>query len=143
MMFRAIHVAPTNAPAHEVWVSGRPEIADLVRNNRIDSFTCPGQALSFWFSPSLPGGQRLNTFATDLLAVAAPVKYGASRLPLLYGDIVVTAHDATGALTDLTDADMARLQSRLGWHREWVLAWRYTFAQRRINTAAAARVARR
>lgn len=136
-MYRAAHIT-TNRTAHDIAIGGTHDIAEVLRQRHIESLSAHDD-LDFWFSPSLITTQRLNIFATDLLLLAS-TRYGASSVPLLYGDIVVAAHNPSGALADLTKDHLERLRAVLGWHREWILNWRYDFAERRARSCAKSRV---
>lgn len=139
-MYRAIHVT-VNQTARDIGIGGPSDIVEVLRQRHIESLSAHG-AVDFWFSPSLITAQRLNIFATDLF-LAATSRFGATNVPLFYGDVVVAAHNPAGALDDLTKDQIAPLRAPLGWRREWILGWRYDFAARRAKHCAQAQVCSR
>jgi hypothetical protein len=128
MPYQAIHVA-LDRTVREISISTVNDIAETVQHHQIEHLTSADHTVGFWFSSLLPAAKQLNQFATDLLMTAT--RSTAATVPLLHGDVVLAAHDPSGALSNLTNDHLACLRSDLSWRQQWVLDWRYTLAERR------------
>lgn len=114
------------------------DIADLVRDSRLQVLTSTDGTIDFWFShhPWLRGNRQ----ATGLLL--ATTRFTAHEVPLLRGSVVIATHDSAGDLAGLTDSQMSRLiNSEHSRRDERILRRRFgqdLRAQRRTRAAAKA-----
>lgn len=114
------------------------DIADIVRDNRLQVLTSTDGTLDFWFSHR--SWLRVNRHATALLM--ATTRFTAHEVALLRGDVVITTHDSAGQPASLTDSQLNRLiNSEPSWREERILRRRFARdlrAQRRARAAEAA-----
>lgn len=106
-MFRVLH-ASHNGRLCVATVRGTGGIAELVRNNQLESLASSDRQFDFWFTPSTrPTHHHVNRTATEILL--ACTQFTANDIPLLRGDVVVATHDPAGDATGLTQAQLDRL----------------------------------
>ena len=136
-------LASHNEELYKAELCGVPDIADLVRDNRLRALSSTDGTIDFWFShvPHV----RVNRHATGLLL--ACTRFTAHEVPLLRGNIVIAAHDSAGNPASLTDSQMTRLiNSEPSWREDRILRRRFSRdlrAQRRTRAAAARAAARK
>ena len=100
-VFKALH-ASHNGCLYIIDLAGTETIAEFVRNNDLESLSSSDGQFDFWFTPSTrPNHHRVNMAATEIFA--AYTDFDTRNMPLLRGNIVITAHDKdTGAPSGLT-----------------------------------------
>lgn len=113
------------------------DIADLIRENHLETLTSRDGQVDFWFTPSTQHGHRcVNRKATEIFL--ATTEFTVSNVPLLRGIVVLTAHTHNGELASLTDDQVDRLARALNdttWWQCQILSWRYRRDQRRQRRA--------
>ena len=134
-MFQTLH-ASHNGNLYRVQLHDRGDIADLVREHRLETATSGDGHIVFRFTPSTHSSHmQVNKQATELLL--ATTRFTARQVPLLRGNIVITGTDDAGDPAGLTDAQMKFLINADPTSRdEWILDWRFTRdarAQRRAT----------
>lgn len=138
-MFQAIH-ASHNGRLYRVELQGTGDVADLVREHRLETVTTRAGDV-FWFTPATHSSHtQVNRRATELLL--ATTTFTARQVPLLRGNVVITGIDTHGDPTGLADPQLHYLASVEPDARElWVLSRRYTRdhrTQRRATRATQA-----
>lgn len=135
-MIKVLH-ASHNGELYKRWISSVGDIADLIRENNLETLTSDDGRIDFWFTPSIHHGyRRINRKATEILL--ATTRFSASDVPLLRGNIILTAHSPAGELVSLTDEQSDTLAHALDeatWWQDLVLSWRCNRDQRRQNRA--------
>ena len=92
-MLEAIH-ASHNGNLYRVQLRDRDDIADLVREHRLETVGSRDNSVVFWFTPSTHcSHMQLNKQATELLLMSTA--FTARQVPLLRGNIVITGNDDT------------------------------------------------
>lgn len=135
-MFQAIH-ASHNGCLYKVELQGSGDIADLVREHRLETVTTRAGDV-FWFTPATHSSHtQLNRRATELLL--ATTGFTAQQVPLLRGNVVITGIDTHGDPAGLSDPQLRRLANVEPNARElWVLSRRYIRDHRAQRRAARA-----
>ncbi len=135
-MFRAIH-ASHNGHLYKVELQGTGDIADLVREHRLETVTTRAGDV-FWFTPATHSSHtQLNRPATELLL--ATTTFTARQVPLLRGNVVITGIDTHGNPNGLADPQLRYLANAEPNGRQlWVLTRRYTRDHRAQRRAARA-----
>jgi hypothetical protein len=132
--------ASHNGQLYKRSVLGRDDIVYLIREAHLETLTSADGEIDFWFTPSThPSHQRINRKATEIFH--ATTEFGASRVPLLRGIVVLATHTSDGELAGLTDAQMDRLVDALdstSWRADQVLSARYARAERRRRRSSRA-----
>lgn len=135
-MFQAIH-ASHNGHLYRVELHDTGDIADLVREHRLETVTTRAGDV-FWFTPATHSGHtRLNRRATELLL--ATTGFTAWQIPLLRGNVVITGIDTHGDPAGLADPQLRYLANvEPNGRALWVLSRRYTRDHRARRRAARA-----
>lgn len=135
-MFQAVH-ASHNGLLYRVELQGTGDIADLVREHRLETVTTRAGGV-FWFTPATHSSHmQLNRPATELLL--ATTTFTARQVPLLRGNIVITGIDTHGDPAGLTDRQLHYLANVEPNRRQlWALSRRYTRDYRAQRRAARA-----
>lgn len=133
-MIQAIH-ASHNGLLYRVELHDTADIADLVRERRLETTTTRAGD-TFWFTPATHSSHmQLNRKATELLLATTP--FTAHQVPLLRGNVVITGIDSDGGPAGLTDTRLQHLaDTEPTAHQRWTLNRRYTRdhrAQRRAT----------
>lgn len=102
---KQILLASHNGSLYQLRVLGERDVADLVRVDRPKVLSSTDGAIDFWFAHKPRAA--VNHGATELLL--ACTRFTAHDVPLLRGDIVIAAHDATGNLASLNDIQIKAL----------------------------------
>lgn len=134
-MLEAIH-ASHNGNLYRVHLRDRDDIADLVREHRLETVSSRDNSIVFWFTPSTHcSHMQLNKQATELLLMSTA--FTARQVPLLRGNIVITGNDGHGNPAELTPAQMNRLiDTEPTGRQEWILSWRFTRDERARRRAS-------
>jgi hypothetical protein len=135
-MFQAIH-ASHNGHLYRVELQGTGDIADLVREHRLETVTTRAGDV-FWFTPATHScHMQINRQATQLLL--ATTTFTARQVPLLRGNVVITGIDTHGDPAGLADPQLHYLAAVEPSGGElWVLSRRYTRDHRARRRAARA-----
>ena len=116
-------LASHNEDLYKVELCGVADIADLVRDNRLQVLSSTDGTIDFWFTHD-PRVQ-VNRHATGLLM--ATTRFTAHEVPLLRGNIVMASHDSAGNPASLTNSQMSRLiNSEPNWREERILRRRFS-----------------
>ncbi|WP_006243989.1 hypothetical protein [Mycolicibacterium tusciae] len=136
-MIQAIH-ASHNGRLYKVELQGTGDIADLVREHRLETVTAQLITTVFWFTPATHSSHtQLNRRATELLL--ATTTFTARQVPLLRGNVVITGINANGHPARLTDPQLHYLAGVEPNARDlWILSRRYTRDHRAQRRAARA-----
>lgn len=102
---KQILLASHNESLYQLRVLSELDVADLVRVDRPKVLSSTDGAIDFWFAhePRV----AVNYGATEMLL--ASTRFTAHDVPLLRGDVVIAAHDATGNLAGLNDIQIKTL----------------------------------
>lgn len=123
--------ASHNGELYKTTLRSVDDIAEIVRDRQLETLT-NRDGIEFWFTPSTHRfHHRVNRKATEIFL--ATTRFTASTVPLLRGIVVLTAHDAAGELTGLSDAQVNGLAATCGrtpWREELVLTCRISRDQR-------------
>ncbi|GAY18566.1 hypothetical protein [Mycobacterium sp. shizuoka-1] len=128
----ALHVTP-DGRFTAITLTDETTIATTIGTSDHASLTSHAGHYTFWFVPSL---KPVNRRATELLL--ALTNFTATSVPLLRGDVIITANDAHGNLASCTQPQLDHLfQTRPGRRDERRLVRRYVHAAKcRRNTAS-------
>lgn len=123
-MFQTLH-ASHNGNLYRVQLHDRDDIADLVREHRLETASSRDNTIVFWFTPATHSSHmQLNKQATELLLMTTA--FTARQVPLMRGNIVITGNDGQGNPTELTADQMNRLiNAEPTGGQEWLLSWRF------------------
>lgn len=129
-------LASHNEQLYKAEVSGVADVADLVRDNRLQCLSSTDGTIDYWFSRPDPH-VHVNLGATQLLL--ATTRFTAREVPLLRGPIVIAGHDSAGNLAGLSDEQFTRLiNAEPRWRENFVLARRFNRDVRATRRARAA-----
>lgn len=125
-------LASHNQELYNIHIESPRDIAAMIGAPHIEALSV-GRRLDFWTTPSLrPGYWQPNGPATRLL-LALSDTFSGSTVPLLRGDIVITARDSSGALLGLDEPaidSLAELVDNLPLVAEYTVQWRIRGAER-------------
>lgn len=100
-MVDVVHVSPLGAQLTVVSIRDAGDITAIVGGTHLESLASGADRLTFWFSPSpRPMNRRVNRRASELLF--AYTTLDVKTVPLLHGNVVVTARDVTGNVAGLS-----------------------------------------
>lgn len=135
VMVQTLH-ASHNGSFYLTQLRGVIDVADLVREHRLETLTTANGRIVFWFSAHQTI-RLVNRQAVKLLL--STTNLTARQVPLLLGNVVLSGRDAGGELADLTDEQARWLVNvELGVRDEWILGRRfadYVRQQRRHSRA--------
>jgi hypothetical protein len=123
-MFQTLH-ASHNGNLYWVQLHDRDDIADLVREHRLETAGSRDNTFVFWFTPATHSSHmQLNKQATELLLMTTA--FAVRQVPLMRGNIVITGNDGQGDPAELTADQMNRLiNAEPTGGQEWLLSWRF------------------
>ncbi|MGW0162133.1 hypothetical protein ACWDUN_22750 [Mycobacterium sp. NPDC003323] len=128
----ALHVTPDGAFT-AIALTAESAIVTTIGTGDHASLTSHAGHYTFWFVPSL---KPVNRRATELLL--ALTSFTPATVPLLRGDVIITANDARGNLASCTQPQLDHLlQTRPRWRDHRRMARRYVHdAQCRRDAAS-------
>ncbi|SPX94920.1 MULTISPECIES: hypothetical protein [Mycobacterium] len=132
-MIQTIH-ASHNEILYQVELYDVPDIAYLVRDDRLHVLTSTDGTIDFWFThaPQL----YVNRHATALLL--ATTRFSAHDVPLLRGNVVLAGHDSAGNIASLTNTQMSWLANSMpSWRDARILGRRVSHDVRARRQARA------
>jgi len=139
-MFQSLHLSH-NGSLYLARLHGEADVADLVRDHRLETITSADGRFVVWFTSQRTIG-LINRRAVTLLLAATNL--AAREVPLLLGNVVVTGRDTSGELADLTDGQVRWLVDlELGALDEWVLGRRFARYRREQQRQSRAKEAAR
>lgn len=128
-------LASHNEQLYKAEISGVADIADLVRDNRLQCLSSTDGTIDYWFSRT-DRRVHVNLRATQLLL--ATTRFTAREVPLLRGTILIAGHDSAGNLASLSDQQFTRLiNTEPSWRDNVVLARRFNRDVRATRRARA------
>ncbi|MEY8018955.1 hypothetical protein [Mycobacterium servetii] len=121
-MVQTLHASHTGS-LYLTQLYGIADLADLVREHRLESLTSADGRIVFWFSAHRTI-RLVNRQAVKFLL--STKNFTARQVPLLLGNVVLSGRDASGGLADLTDEQVRWLvDMELGVRDDWVLGRRF------------------
>lgn len=113
-------LASHNQSLYAVTINSEADIADLIREEHLETLCAADHRLDFWITPSLRATRCINAPATKILF--ATTTFGARSAPLLRGDVLVATHDRHGRLCGLTEEQITWLAGLQYALPHWVAA---------------------
>ncbi|ORW08539.1 MULTISPECIES: hypothetical protein [Mycolicibacter] len=137
-MFQSIH-ASHNQLLYLAWMHDINDIADDVRDDRLETITSSDRQIVFWFTTHRTV-QIINRPAAEMLVAATA--FTARDVPLLRGSVVITGRDHNGDPAGLSDEQLSWLPNlELRGRDTRILDRRLARARRhRLAQSAAARL---
>jgi hypothetical protein len=105
-MFHVLH-ASHNGRLYRAHVRGVADIADMVREQQLETLSTADRRASFWVAGHFTHVQYVNRTATAIYLAATG--FTAREVPLLRGNVVITGTDEAGELASLGEEQMTLL----------------------------------
>ncbi len=137
-MLQTLHASHCQS-LYRTWLGGIADVAELVRDDRLETITSSDGSIVFWFAAH-PTIRCVNRPAVEMLL--ATTRLTARNVPLLHGNVVLSGRDAAGDLAGLSDEQvdwLVNVDTRIG--QDLVLGRRFARdvrAQRRQSRSVEA-----